>query len=907
MVLSWRLSAHFSLGWLAWLADDLSEAATLLTEAFNRCPRDSNNDWLPLTAYWRARVRLLLQQPEALADYEAVLRTLKGSPQGTAWFVDLLWRAGRVDRAEQVWKSVRTNKKVTACEEGPLLEARSMLRRGELGPAEKALTEAAPTSGVLQVERCLLLAWISTAQKQPQKVAEWLEQAGQGPYPVRARERWARLLQWRGQATGVADLAELQSPLLRDLTRGQQLRLEGKPDEAVAALQQARGNPLIEPFARYALTCLGKDDPAAVLASQPGLFLAQRCRARQTLERFRTRQASPTELLDTLHSASASKFSDSGVEHFRQLALLLQRREPPVDELHSIRESAAEDPVRRRNLFRAALETAVRRLPAPALRQLLQEWARLPWLEGEPELRALLARPLLRLILQQGSAEESERALLERLHPEEPLLALLPDTSPERKRRDSPERPSAGALGLLQAAHSLAAKPDLDGVEAEAWREQVRQLRESGRWKGLGQALLLQEAARRGDVPAVAGLLEEVDPWRAFRQGPPRFVLRSLVALVSRQPGQGAWKRSLPQWLQLWNLAALGAEGQTLAAQAGLSSAATASSEPPAGVPAVPWFLHLAARALAPKSDNPTEALAFVRRALAADPELASVSDATVVREALPELERRALARSLTALTQPEGQSALPAGLLVDAVDLLRSLSEGQTLLDALQQGNPEQARALLQGLLQKPELPTRLLHHLALLELRAAQALEEKDQTDQADPHWRLSWQGWLRFLGEPGPEEDRSGLLDFLLGLHRSRVNALLARGEVDRARRHWNIVQELPGLRRRDQRGPRCRPGSASGPLPGRPGRRVPGHHAGGDALWQRRRGDARRLRQGPVLPAPAAEPGQGQRPAADRPDGGVRRVFPRPVPRRQSARADRAGGALLTLCPAAGPAD
>jgi hypothetical protein len=38
---------------------------------------------------------------------------------------------------------------------------------------------------------------------------------------------------------------------------------------------------------------------------------------------------------------------------------------------------------------------------------------------------------------------------------------------------------------------------------------------------------------------------------------------------------------------------------------------------------------------------------------------------------------------------------------------------------------------------------------------------------------------------------------LLDWLLGLHRGRVNDLLARAEVDRARRHWNIVQGLPSL--------------------------------------------------------------------------------------------------------------
>src|SRR5207245_2802920 len=119
---------------------------------------------LARAAYWSARVRILAGRPDAVAEFEAVLRTLGGSPQATAWFVDLLWRAGRVDRAEQVWRSVRGNRRVTACDEGPLLEARALLRRGEAGPAEKVLHDAAPAGGVAWVERRLLLAWALLAQ-----------------------------------------------------------------------------------------------------------------------------------------------------------------------------------------------------------------------------------------------------------------------------------------------------------------------------------------------------------------------------------------------------------------------------------------------------------------------------------------------------------------------------------------------------------------------------------------------------------------------------------------------------------------------------------------------------------------------------------------------------------------------
>jgi hypothetical protein len=43
---------------------------------------------------------------------------------------------------------------------------------------------------------------------------------------------------------------------------------------------------------------------------------------------------------------------------------------------------------------------------------------------------------------------------------------------------------------------------------------------------------------------------------------------------------------------------------------------------------------------------------------------------------------------------------------------------------------------------------------------------------------------------------------LLDHLLSLHRRRVGELLAREQVDQARRHWTWVQGLAGLARHDE---------------------------------------------------------------------------------------------------------
>ncbi|HVS35467.1 MAG TPA: hypothetical protein VMS17_07770, partial [Gemmataceae bacterium] len=47
----------------------------------------------------------------------------------------------------------------------------------------------------------------------------------------------------------------------------------------------------------------------------------------------------------------------------------------------------------------------------------------------------------------------------------------------------------------------------------------------------------------------------------------------------------------------------------------------------------------------------------------------------------------------------------------------------------------------------------------------------------------------------GDHATTTARSLLLDWLLAAHRRRVVDLLARDAVDAARRHWNLVQELP----------------------------------------------------------------------------------------------------------------
>src|SRR5262249_18926250 len=89
----------FALGWLGWLEGDPAAGEPWLDEGVGAAGQANATGLLAEAAYWRGRVRILLDRADAVAGFEAVLRSLGGSPQATAWFVDLLGRAGWVDRA----------------------------------------------------------------------------------------------------------------------------------------------------------------------------------------------------------------------------------------------------------------------------------------------------------------------------------------------------------------------------------------------------------------------------------------------------------------------------------------------------------------------------------------------------------------------------------------------------------------------------------------------------------------------------------------------------------------------------------------------------------------------------------------------------------------------------------------
>jgi tetratricopeptide (TPR) repeat protein len=322
----------------------------------------------------------------------------------------------------------------------------------------------------------------------------------------------------------------------------------------------------------------------------------------------------------------------------------------------------------------------------------------------------------------------------------------------------------------------------------------VRGLRAKARLRGLAQALLVQEAAQRGDVSAVGVLLDEVDHWHAFGSGPPHFVLECVERVAQLKPGHAVWRESLSRWLQLWDLAALGELGIASARIAGLVPVKASATAVPPGVSQTAWFLHQASRQL---GQDDAEALACVHQALISDPDLMNKPAGEFLKSALPELERRARGHALAKVLRREGTSSAPSLQLVDAADLLDTIAEGRAILEAAQDGDIPAAEAGLAALADRSDLPSRLVHHLAIIELRTAEEFEDRGDTVAAEPCWRRAWRyWWLHFAGAQ-VDSSRQMLFDHLLGMHRKHMNTLLAREAMDAARRHWNLVQELPSL--------------------------------------------------------------------------------------------------------------
>jgi hypothetical protein len=816
-----RLEADrcFVLGWLHWLTGAPTSAEPLLAAAVEALKGEKTAGE---AAYWLARVQVGLRVSDAVARYEALMRGLPASPQGTCWFVGLLWRSGQCDRAEKVWHTVSGNRRVQACDEAALLEARPLLRRGQMGSAERVLHEAHPRGGVAQVERVLLLAWTAAAQNKREEAGALLRQAETGPFPGQALQIWRDLFDL-GHPTAPQEPNWPQATGTEaHWVAGQQARCAGQRPQAVSALRAAETAPLLLPFVRYALACLGEEDFAAVLAAQPGNFLAPRCRTHLIGQRFCRHEATPAELLDVLQQAETAGYRPTGADFLRRLALVLKQKPAQVEELRRLVETP--DPALRITALRAVLEAAVRRLPPRPALELLLEWA--PQAAADDVLRLALGRQLLRLLLRAGLGRNQQiLEMAATLLGNDPMLSFVSallgpaDETPARivspwqersfcrtalpSRPDGSGEPSyvknvpAGVITSPEAPPivrlwrtALALRSPLE--DPVAWRAEVAELRGQARLRGLTQGLLVREAAGRGDAATVAALLAEVEAWQGFSAGPPRFVVEAVRATLGTQP---RWQTILARWLQVWDLDLLGPAALPLAIHAGLLPSLSAAVGPPPGVALVNWLLHQAAEAL--RGDEARQALTWIRQAQ--EHKLAD-DQAHLVQAALPELERLARAQLLAEVVQLDpGQPPIAPRLLTGMLDSLESGS-GSSVLAAAAQGDLAAARQTLTVLAEQPDLPAPLAHHLALVFHRAAVFLEEQDRPNVAD-YWRRAWRCWLHVLGPlpASPQRDDHPLFGHLLERHRQRIHQLLARDEIEAARRLWILVQGLPELAR------------------------------------------------------------------------------------------------------------
>src|SRR5262249_20915332 len=146
------------------------------------------------------------------------------------------------------------------------------------------------------------------------------------------------------------------------------------------------------PFARYALACLGQDDFASVLASQPGAFLAIRSRTQIAAERFRQRKASAAEMLDALRLAGSHGFSLAAGDHLYEIATMLAQRSVTAAQLRAFVGDDSKGEPAFRNRLRIAVEMATRDLPVEPALELLLEWSKAEILGSDEPLRRSLGQ-----------------------------------------------------------------------------------------------------------------------------------------------------------------------------------------------------------------------------------------------------------------------------------------------------------------------------------------------------------------------------------------------------------------------------------------------------------------------------------------------------------------------------------
>lgn len=149
-------------------------------------------------------------------------------------------------------------------------------------------------------------------------------------------------------------------------------------------------------------------------------------------------------------------------------------------------------------------------------------------------------------------------------------------------------------------------------------------------------------------------------------------------------------------------------------------------------------------------------------------------------------------ARRLASLVRLDPSHPFPAPeALVGFATKLSEHSIGQNCFNA---GTERESREILNRLLEDPDLPAGLAHHLALLYHRAAVFEEERCRWHEAAGFWKRSWTGWLSW-----GHENRQSLkiiADHLLRIHCSRIRELLERDDVPGSRAFWDLVHWIRG---------------------------------------------------------------------------------------------------------------